>query len=86
MSRDASDGTTKSKPTNADTDATQRNKNDRGRSGQATSVDRPVSNDTYQRQSHKFTEQQPRTVLRAAENHESWRGVYRACHVGVGMR
>ena len=80
-----SDGNTKSKPTNADTDATQDTKNDRGRSGQATSVDRPNSNETYTSQRHKFTEQEDRTGLRAAENHASWREVYRACHVGVGV-
>lgn len=80
------DGRTNYEPNNGDSEHATESKNDRGRSGQATPVERPVSNDTYQRQSHKFTEQQPRTGLRAAENHESWRGVYRACHVGVGMR
>lgn len=85
MSVDESDGTTKSEPTNDDPEQATQAKNDRGRSGQATSVDRPVSNDTYTTQSHKFTEQEHRTGLRAAENHASWRAVYRACHVGVGV-
>ncbi|UXF50889.1 MAG: hypothetical protein HQRvContig02_41 [Haloquadratum phage sp.] len=85
MSVDAPDGTTKSEPTNADTDATQERNNDRGRSGQATPVERPVSNDTNDVQSHKFTEQEHRTGLRRVEHHESWRAVYAACHVGVGL-
>ena len=85
MSVDAPDGTTKSEPTNADTDATQEIKTDRGRSGQATPVERPISNDTNDVQSHKFTEQEYRTGLRTADDHASWRDVYRACHVGVGV-
>ena len=85
MAFDGPDGTTKSEPTNADTEATQQLQNDRGRSGQATSVERPVSNDTYNTQSHKFTEQEHRIGLRTVEEHASWRDVYRACHVGVGV-
>lgn len=85
MSVKETDGNTKSERDNADTDAIEKLNNDRGRSGQATSVERPVSNDTYTAQSHKFTEQQHRTGLRAAENHASWRAVYRACHVAVGL-
>jgi hypothetical protein len=84
MSVDESDGRINSQPDNDGTEATQRNKNDRGRSGQATPVERPVSNDTYSSQSHKFTERTHRSGLRRADNHASWREVYRACHVGVG--
>ena len=85
MSVDAPDGTTKSEPTNAETEQATEAKNDRGRSGQATPVDRRVSNDTFTSQRHKFTEQGNRTGLREVDEHASWRDVYRACHVGVGV-
>jgi len=85
MSADRSDGTTKSNAVNTETEATQRTKNDRGRSGQATPVDRRVSNDTFTSQRHKFTEREHRTGLRRIDDHASWRAVYRACHIGVGI-
>lgn len=80
----ASDGRTNCEPDNDATEQANGFKNDRGRSGQATSVERPVSNDTYTSQSHKFTEREHRTGLRRVADHASWRAVYRACHVEVG--
>ncbi len=86
MSSDASDGRTNCEPDNDATEHATENQNDRGRSGQATSVDRTgVSNADYTTQSHKFTEREHRTGLRRVANHASWRAVYRACHVEVGI-
>ena len=83
MSSDASDGRTNYEP---DNDATTQHENDgRDRSGQATPATGTSSNDEYTRQSHKSTERTHRTGLRRADNHASWRAVYAACHVGVGM-
>jgi hypothetical protein len=84
MSSDSSDGRIKP-PAVDDTADTQDEENGRAESWQAGPSNGEVSNEKYTRQSHKSTEQQHRTGLRRAANHASWRQVYAACHVGVGM-
>jgi len=67
-----------------DTPETHRRKNGRAESWQAGPSNNDVSNATYSSQSFKLTDDR-RTGLRTTDNHASWREVYRACHVGVGV-
>jgi hypothetical protein len=84
MSSDSPDGRIKPPAVDATVD-TQDEENGRAESWQAGPSNGTVSNDEYTRDSHKSTERTHRTGLRRAANHASWREVYRACHVGVGM-
>lgn len=84
MSSDSSDGRIKPPAVDATVD-TQDVENGRAESWQAGPSNGTSSNDEYTRQSHKSTERAHRTGLRGADNHASWRAVYAACHVGVGM-
>jgi len=56
---------------------------ERGRSGEATpSRQNDDRNTTYHRDVYKDSE---RTGLKATDRHATWREVYHACHVGVGV-
>lgn len=83
MSIDESDGRTKHQRDD-DIPETHDEENGRAESWQAGPSKGNVSNATFDRQSFKLTDAR-RTGLRATEQHASWREVYRACHVGVGI-
>ena len=84
MSDAAPDGRTKPERDD-DRPQTQDDENGRAESWQAGPSKRNVSNATYTTQSFKLTDGRRRTGLRTIDNHASWREVYRACHVGVGV-
>ena len=63
-------------------DETHEHTSGRGRSGEATPPHRSIRNATYTRDFHKDSE---RTGLKATDRHATWREVYHACHVGVGV-
>ena len=81
-SEHGSDGTTKPDACDA-TDSTQDAENGRAESWQAGPSSKELSNATYTGDIHKPTD--CRTDIRTTDAHASWREVYRACHVGVGM-
>ena len=62
---------------------TQRTENGRGESWQADPSHGDVRNDRYTRDINKRSDR--RTGLKTADDHASWRAVYHACNVGVGL-
>lgn len=58
--------------------------NGRVESWQADPSTGAVSNVTFDRHGFKLTDDR-RTGLRTTDDHASWREVYAACHVGVGV-
>ena len=82
MSADETDGRIKRCP-DVSIDETQDAKSGRAESWQAGPSSKELSNATYTGDIHKPTD--CRTDIRTTDAHASWREVYRACHVGVGM-
>lgn len=75
----------RTKPTaDDDTLQTQDDENGRAESWQAGPSNKDVSNVTYSSYSFKLTDRR-RTGLRTTDRHASWREVYYACHVEVGV-